>query len=96
VWGSEFTSKDAALQEGSSFWYFWLTIQSTTTSQVRNLFSVVAVFISFPPCLLESAIPAVRPGATRFSCLPKKKKKKRQRKKEEKKRKKEKIKKKNK
>jgi hypothetical protein len=29
------------------FWYFMLTIQNTTTSQVRNLFSVNAVFISF-------------------------------------------------
>ena len=30
------------------FWYFWLTIQNTTTSQVRNPLSVIAVFISFP------------------------------------------------
>jgi hypothetical protein len=27
--------------------YFWLTIQNTTIPQVRNLFSVIAVFISF-------------------------------------------------
>ena len=31
------------------FWYFWLTIQNTTIPQVRNLFSVIAVFISFSP-----------------------------------------------
>jgi hypothetical protein len=31
----------------SSFWYFWLAIQNTTIPQVRNLFSVIAVFISF-------------------------------------------------
>jgi hypothetical protein len=30
------------------FWNFWLTIQNTTTSQVRNLFSSITVFISFP------------------------------------------------
>jgi hypothetical protein len=31
------------------FWYLWLTIHNTTTSQVRSLFSVIAVFISFSP-----------------------------------------------
>jgi hypothetical protein len=31
------------------FWYFWLTIQNTTTSQARSLFHVIAVFISFYP-----------------------------------------------
>jgi hypothetical protein len=32
----------------SAFWYFWLTIQNTASRQVRNLFYLVAVFISFP------------------------------------------------
>jgi hypothetical protein len=32
----------------SYFWYFWLTIQNTASRQVRNLFYLVAVFISFP------------------------------------------------
>jgi hypothetical protein len=31
------------------FWYFWLTIQNTTTSQARSLFRVAGVFISFCP-----------------------------------------------
>jgi hypothetical protein len=31
-----------------SFWYFWLTIQNTADRQVRNLFCLLAVFISFP------------------------------------------------
>jgi hypothetical protein len=30
------------------FWYFWLTIQNTADRQVRNLFCLLAVFISFP------------------------------------------------
>ena len=29
------------------FWYFWLTIQNTANGQVRNLFGLKAVFISF-------------------------------------------------
>jgi hypothetical protein len=29
------------------FWYFWLAIQNTTTSQARSLFRAMAVFISF-------------------------------------------------
>ena len=33
---------------GPFCWYFWLAIQNTTTPQVGNLFSVIAVFISFP------------------------------------------------
>jgi hypothetical protein len=37
------------------FWYFWLTIQNTTSRQVRNLFYLVAVVISFP-LLLESVL----------------------------------------
>ena len=31
------------------FWYFWLTIQNTAKRQVRNLFSLLAVFTSFCP-----------------------------------------------
>jgi hypothetical protein len=30
------------------FWYFWLTIQNKADRQVRNLFCLLAVFISFP------------------------------------------------
>jgi hypothetical protein len=30
------------------FMYFWLTIQNTANRQVRNLFCLLAVFISFP------------------------------------------------
>jgi hypothetical protein len=41
-----------------SFWYFWLTIQNTTTSQVRSLFSVGAVFISFCPWRAAAAAAA--------------------------------------
>jgi hypothetical protein len=29
-------------------WYFWFTNHNTTIPQVRNLFSAIAVFISFP------------------------------------------------
>jgi len=38
---------NATLLVVTYFWYFWLTIQNTTIPQVRNLFSVIAVFISF-------------------------------------------------
>jgi hypothetical protein len=31
-----------------TFGNFWLTIQNTASRQVRNLFYLVAVFISFP------------------------------------------------
>jgi hypothetical protein len=30
------------------FWYFWLTIQNTANRLIRNLFYLLAVFISFP------------------------------------------------
>jgi hypothetical protein len=30
------------------FWYFWLTIQNTANRKVRNLFHLLAVFITFP------------------------------------------------
>jgi hypothetical protein len=33
---------------GLYFWYFLLTIQNTANRQVRNQFSLLAVFISFP------------------------------------------------
>jgi hypothetical protein len=76
------------------FWYFWLTIQKTAASQVRNLFSVVAVFISFPlaraqkqekrTVFLSSALTpkaqslAVRPGVTLFHLCKYSKRKKNQ------------------
>jgi hypothetical protein len=37
---------------------FELTIQNTTISQVRNLFSVIAVFISFSPWRAAAAAAA--------------------------------------
>jgi hypothetical protein len=52
----------ASLISSRNFWYFWLTIQNTATSQVRNLFSVVAVFISFPLARAESVIPGRKAG----------------------------------
>jgi hypothetical protein len=56
------------------FWYFLLTIQNTTTPQVRNLFSVIAVFISFCPWrTLESAIPGRKAGGHAFLLLASKK-----------------------
>jgi len=47
VWGSEFITTKAATP--GTFWYFWLTIQNTTTSQARSLFRVAGVCISFCP-----------------------------------------------
>jgi len=35
------------------FWYFWLAIQNTADRQVRNLFFLLAVFISFAGALCE-------------------------------------------
>jgi hypothetical protein len=43
---SAFTSLSFCLFE--YFWYFWLTIQNTKTSQAHSLFRVAGVFISFP------------------------------------------------
>ena len=42
------------------FWYFWLTSQNTTTSQVfsLSLFSVAGVFISFCPWRAAAAAAA--------------------------------------
>ena len=40
------------------FWYFWLTIQNTAISQVRNLFSVAVVLISFPLARAAAAVAA--------------------------------------
>jgi hypothetical protein len=40
------------------FWYFWLTIQNTAISQVRNLFSVTVVLISFPLARAAAAVAA--------------------------------------
>jgi hypothetical protein len=37
--------------EGFTFWYFWFTIENTANRQVRNLFYLMAVFISFPLAL---------------------------------------------
>jgi hypothetical protein len=73
------------------FWYFWLTIQNTTTSLVRNLISVVAVFISFPwRAAAESAFLWPLGQGLRVSCsaalhASQKKKKKRKKKEKEKK-----------
>ena len=36
------------LRRAGTFWYFILTIQNATFPQVRNLFGVIALFISFP------------------------------------------------
>jgi hypothetical protein len=46
------------------FWYFWLAIQNTTTSQARSLFRAAAVFISFPlaRCCIYLVSPGVRRG----------------------------------
>jgi hypothetical protein len=78
-----------------TYWYFWLTIQNTASRQVRNLFYLVAVFISFPwrtgaesPALLALENPILgpkvpdrgSPSLARFSA-PKKKRKKRKEKK---------------
>jgi hypothetical protein len=65
-----------------SCWYFWLTIQNKASQQVRNLFSLVAVFISMPLVRAESAVPGRKAGRTRllvqvFSEEKKKKKKRR-------------------
>ena len=42
------------------FGNFWLTIQNTASRQVRNLFYLVAVFISFPLARAAAAALAVR------------------------------------
>jgi hypothetical protein len=84
------------------FWYFWLTIQNTTTSQARSLFRVAGEFISFPwravaesPARLAWKNPILGPkvpdrgfpSLARFSAPKKRnKKKEKKRKKEEKKR----------
>jgi hypothetical protein len=111
VCGSEFTSKDATLQGGSSrnrcyaerknvrsgawclvtsspppllaqnlfeestknlasqyFWYFWLTIQNTADRQVRNLFFLLAAFISFP--LARAAAALAAPDFCCCCCAP--------------------------
>ena len=39
--------------------YFWLTIQNTAISQVRNLFSITVVLISFPLARAAAAVAAV-------------------------------------
>jgi hypothetical protein len=54
------------------FWYFLLTIQNTADRQVRNLFCLLAVFISFPlaRCAtneLQNRIP--KPGGLRTCVL---------------------------
>ena len=49
------------------FWYFWLTSQNTTTSQVRNLFSVIAVFVSFSPW--RAAVAAAAAGFCCCCCI---------------------------
>jgi hypothetical protein len=40
------------------FWYFWLTIQNTANRQMRNLFYLLAVFISFPLARAAAAVAA--------------------------------------
>jgi predicted nucleotidyltransferase len=50
------------------FWYFWLTIQNTTSRQVRNLFYLVAVFISFPLARAAAAVAAADFGGC--CCAP--------------------------
>jgi hypothetical protein len=39
---------DYILVQLALFWYFWLTIHNTTTSQAHSLFHVAGVFTSFP------------------------------------------------
>jgi|AntAceMinimDraft_5_1070358.scaffolds.fasta_scaffold28136_2 hypothetical protein len=53
------------------FWYFWLTIQNTASRQVRNLFYLVAVFISFP---LARCAPPPHPSPILGREVPKKRK----------------------
>jgi hypothetical protein len=50
------------------FWCFWFTIQNTTTPQVRNLFSVIAVIISFP--LVRAAAAAAAADFCCCCCAP--------------------------
>jgi hypothetical protein len=50
-----------------SFWYFWLTIQNTADRQVRNLFCLLAAFISFPE-VREASAPFSSSAA--FPCSP--------------------------
>ena len=40
------------------FGYFWLTIQNTANRQMRNLFYLLAVFISFPLARAAAAVAA--------------------------------------
>jgi hypothetical protein len=40
------------------FWYFWLAIQNTANRQMRDLFYLLAVFISFPLARAAAAVAA--------------------------------------
>jgi hypothetical protein len=54
-----------------TFGNFWLTIQNTADRQMRNLFFLLAVFISFPLLryLLETVIPGHKAGVYAFHQL---------------------------
>jgi len=43
---------------GQNFWYFWFTIQNKADRQIRNLFCLLAVFISFPLACAAAAVAA--------------------------------------